>query len=647
LVLAACLSLAPQAFAQNYANYAGYVFSNTLCKLISGSATPTTEGNNCDVYIKTNGVIYTKAGGTWTAVGGVTGSGTGGYLTGWTGTSTLGATGLTYTTSEITGGTWNAGAGTFTGHVLPSVTDTYDLGSATRFWRQGYLSQLNAVLFAKETISLFGGWQMVTKNAGVFAAAVGSGDTTINFGTAMVADQFVLVRAADTGGTITAEYVKVVSLVSGTTYNVTRNLSGGGAKNWAMGVPFAVLGVAGDGWVEQSAYTTPRLSVWKQGSAYNNSTELVRVGELGGFLSIPSNKYGFAAGDATNYLKYYDGVLSIAGSLAIGYVTVNSAGVSVATSTTPNVARAYAFDSNADAMLYGYGTTSTVREIGLVSTDSSMPTNRILLNAGNSGSATLGHATITLEGGLSGDTTTFLTLNTRNASNVITDLTLNNGTVAVTGAATFTGAVRSSGAVTGSTLTTSYTDAGRIYWVKTDATAQTWLAAANSATWILYDVTAGYVAVMQLAAVTGAATFPGGVTANITGNVTGSSGSTTGNAGTVTNGLYTGNIGSTVQAYSAKLTDIAALTATSDYIIVGNGSTWTTTTKPTGFPGASMSSTDCRPYYVNHIHADGNGLVSSADCSSVPESSIVDAITRITSLEQRIAELEAAVAVRR
>lgn len=199
--------------------------------------------------------------------------------------------------------------------VTPTHSDTFDLGSASLFWRQGYLSQLNAVLFAKETISLFGGWQMVTKNAGTFAAAVGSGDTTINFGTAMTTGQFVLVRAADTGGSIVAEYIQVGSNVSGTTYNVTRNLSGAGAKNWAQGVPFAVRGVNGDGWVELQAYDAPRMSVFTQGEHYNDATELVRVGELGGFLSIAAGKYGLGIGDASAYLTYYDGTLAVKGSV--------------------------------------------------------------------------------------------------------------------------------------------------------------------------------------------------------------------------------------------------------------------------------------------------------------------------------------------
>jgi hypothetical protein len=205
----------------------------------------------------------------------------------------------------------------FQADAVPSLTDTWDLGSSLKLWRQGYLSQLNAVLFAKETVSLFGGWSMVTPNAGTFAAAVAVGDTTIDFGTAMTPGAFVCVRAADAGGIITAEYLQVGDLVGGTVYGVTRNLAGLGAKSWARGVPFAVFGTAGQGRIELNAYDTPRLSVLSQGATYNAQTEHVRLGYLDGFLAVPNGKIGLGIGDASQYLTYYDGALTVRGSVTV------------------------------------------------------------------------------------------------------------------------------------------------------------------------------------------------------------------------------------------------------------------------------------------------------------------------------------------
>jgi hypothetical protein len=98
----------------------------------------------------------------------------------------------------------------------------------------------------------------------------------------MTLNQFVLVRALDSAGAITEEYIKVGALYAGTSYNVTRNLSGAGAKNWPAGTPYQVRGVAGDGWIELNAFDTPRMSIFSQGSAYNNSSELIRIGHLAG-----------------------------------------------------------------------------------------------------------------------------------------------------------------------------------------------------------------------------------------------------------------------------------------------------------------------------------------------------------------------------
>lgn len=186
----------------------------------------------------------------------------------------------------------------FKGNVLPSTTDTYTMGDADQWWSQGYISRLNAVVFALTTQTLFGGYSTIGKNAGTFSAAVANSDTTINFGTSMTVGDFVQVKAANTTATNSTEHITVGSLVSGTTYNVTRNLSGAGAENWAGGVPFLVLGQSGDGRIDMLAYDgKPRIVFTQQGATYNAQTPRTVIGNLNTYCNYVTDVFGFCAGD--------------------------------------------------------------------------------------------------------------------------------------------------------------------------------------------------------------------------------------------------------------------------------------------------------------------------------------------------------------
>lgn len=219
-------------------------------------------------------------------------------------------------------------AGDINVSLTPAITSTYDLGTSTKLWRQAYISQINAVLFAKEVQSLYGGWLSVNKSAGTFPTAIGSADTTIDFGQSMVPNQFVLIRANDAANSITEEYIKVLVHAGGTSYNVTRDLSGIGAKNWTKGTPFAVRGVSGDGWVELNAYDTPRMSVFTQGSNYNNSVENIRIGHLTGMPNASSG-IGAYMGDATNYFRWDGTALTL---ISAG-CTIDLSGITLGTPT--------------------------------------------------------------------------------------------------------------------------------------------------------------------------------------------------------------------------------------------------------------------------------------------------------------------------
>jgi hypothetical protein len=178
--------------------------------------------------------------------------------------------------------------------MLPAVVDSFDLGSSTLLWRKGWLSEMQAILFAKNTISLLGGWFYVTKNQGTIKNMVDESSPVIDFGQAMTLNDIVIFRNAGV-----VEYVKVGSVLVGTAYMVTRNLDGSGANSWTQGTPYAVLGQAGAGRIELKAGSSAgdtRMSIIQQGSSYNAQTEVLRIGDLDGYLGYTSTTYGFGMG---------------------------------------------------------------------------------------------------------------------------------------------------------------------------------------------------------------------------------------------------------------------------------------------------------------------------------------------------------------
>jgi hypothetical protein len=196
------------------------------------------------------------------------------------------AANLTWTGNHVFQG------GLSTRHLLPELTDTYDLGSSVLLWRKGWLSELDTVLFAQNSVTLLGGWLLISKDEGALVGDVLAADTTIDFGKSMTVGDFVLMRAS-----LKMEYMQVGAVVSGTIYNVTRNLDGSGANDWAGGTPFAVLGTTGNGRIELNAYDTPRISIIEQGATYNAQTERIRIGDLAAWQGAGFTGYGIAIGN--------------------------------------------------------------------------------------------------------------------------------------------------------------------------------------------------------------------------------------------------------------------------------------------------------------------------------------------------------------
>ena len=219
-----------------------------------------------------------------------------------------------------------------TASIYPNVSDTYDLGDYNRLWRKIWGSELSAIVFAQYTQVLLGGWFTVSKGEGIIPEAVNDTQTTINLGTNNFATNDIIVfRGLGAGNNPQIEYMKVGTLVSGTTYNVIRDLDGTGANAWPEGSVYGNWGQTGNGRVELNAYDTPRMSVYSQGMSYNDATEEIRIGDLYGQWGYNTNTYGAAFGsyetgkanitiDPTNGVRlrnYSTTLLQLNGSTAV------------------------------------------------------------------------------------------------------------------------------------------------------------------------------------------------------------------------------------------------------------------------------------------------------------------------------------------
>ena len=190
------------------------------------------------------------------------------------------------------------GANTYR-HLLSEATETYDLGAYNNIWRTGYLSNIMATIFAENTQQLIGGEFIIPKSTGTLPA-VASADATIDFGKAMTENDHLLIKSLDTSGVAKTEYIKVGTLVSGTTYNVTRDEAGAHVTDpvWPDGTPYAILGQVGNGYLDFGAVSTPRLSIFTQGANYNDQAEVVRLGDINGLGGIGSTTWGAYFGAA-------------------------------------------------------------------------------------------------------------------------------------------------------------------------------------------------------------------------------------------------------------------------------------------------------------------------------------------------------------
>ena len=159
-------------------------------------------------------------------------------------------------------------------------------------WRKGYLSEIDAFIFAENVVSVLGGTQIISKEVGHLTSSMTTGDTNLYTSASLAVGDYLLFRAA-----LTVEYMKVTAIVSlGVRYTVTRNVDGTGANAWPADATFIVMGKSGDGRIILDG-TTRRIQLISQGTNYNDQTEQIRIGDLDTSWGQPANTWGVAIGE--------------------------------------------------------------------------------------------------------------------------------------------------------------------------------------------------------------------------------------------------------------------------------------------------------------------------------------------------------------
>ncbi len=184
---------------------------------------------------------------------------------------------------------------------LTPLNQTSDIGSVTNLFAKGYFAELSTLIFKKENVLVMDGTFVITKQSGKFPADVSATDTQIDFGQNLTVGDFLLLRAEGK-----QEFMRVGTKVSGTKYNVTRNLDGTGADSWPAQSVYFVRGHQGDGWLELTATDDQRFSVFVQGANWNQFTEIGRFGKLDGWQGAGLTGYGIAVGNyaSNQYMAY-------------------------------------------------------------------------------------------------------------------------------------------------------------------------------------------------------------------------------------------------------------------------------------------------------------------------------------------------------
>lgn len=191
--------------------------------------------------------------------------------------------------------------------------------------------EIKTTLFTTQNQMAVAGDIMITKDAGKLAVGVLTTDTTVDFGKAMTPGDWIKIKGPDYLGTNNVEWMLVGTLVSGTEYNVTRDIDGSGVNRWAKDTPFVVIGAEGDTRLEFTSGATGGIRLIIQGSAWNISFVQAEMSAADGAVmagrgAVVINEHGMTLPDAGDALSFVDNIWTSYGKITsyIGGIKIRS-----------------------------------------------------------------------------------------------------------------------------------------------------------------------------------------------------------------------------------------------------------------------------------------------------------------------------------
>lgn len=183
--------------------------------------------------------------------------------------------------------------------------------------------ELKTFLFTSSNQMAVGGNIIISKDAGKLGADVSAVATTVNFGKAMTSNDWIKIQGPDSAGSNALEWMKVGTLVSGTTYNVTRDVDGSGANAWLKDTPFVVIGANGDSRIELVAGAPSTIQLITQGAAWNSTTTQASMSTSAGAITagggdVKLNSAGILIANSATAVVSFADAGGVQGKIVIG-----------------------------------------------------------------------------------------------------------------------------------------------------------------------------------------------------------------------------------------------------------------------------------------------------------------------------------------